>query len=78
MKKRLTIWYRRNGEDHELVREIPEEWDEAGVLLDILEHERRRVPSGDVPYSASTLERRRSQLRDQGITGEAWKHENIE
>lgn len=77
-QKRLTIRYVKNGQTHELVRVVPTERDEAGVLLDILGHARQLSPASDVPYDASSLERRRIQIRDQGITGVAWTHENID
>lgn len=77
-KLRLTIRYRRNGQTHELVRVVPVERDEAGVLLDILGHARQVLPLSDVPYEASSLEQRRIQIEDQGITGVAWTHEYIE
>ncbi|MGP3790306.1 hypothetical protein [Pseudomonas sp. B392_1p] len=77
-KKRLTITYLQNGVAMKLERVVLAEQDRAGVILDILAHERPSTPVSDVPYDASTLERRECQLRDRGITDVDWSYEIIE
>jgi hypothetical protein len=65
-KKRLTIWYRKNGEDRELVREVATEPDKDVVLLDLLNHEPFQAPLKDC-NARTTIESRLNQLRDRGI-----------
>lgn len=65
-KKRLTIWYRKNGEDRKLVREVPSEPEMDVVLLHLLSHEPYLAPLKDCT-ARTTIQSRIDQLEDRGI-----------